>query len=118
MKAVRISVDGDVELVDWETLEDMYHILDVKWVEFYHIQNANDAIVIDDEGAINGSLLNPLATFLATALGSPSLLFGDVMVIGVDGPDEIDVSPAMVDLIESMLKLYTTGALFSDKETQ
>lgn len=51
------------------------------------LQDAID-IYVDDEGLINGSPLNLALTILANRLGCPTVLFGNGLVVSVDGDGE------------------------------
>lgn len=80
--AITDEVIGTEE--DGSTLRGMYRLIECQTVSVVSLKGGFD-MWVDDEGALNGSVLNPLATFVAVLLGAPSQYYlGNALFAGFD----------------------------------
>lgn len=84
IRALLIKVDSDGELVDLDpTPERMRAMMGVERLAFFGLAADLNAFC-DDEGRLNGSAKNCVATYLAWHLGYKGELYGPVLIFGYD----------------------------------
>ena len=85
LRAVRITAETFEHLTidDTNQVYQIQHEIGCRYFEVVNLEDNID-VFIDDEGAINGTPLNLWLTILAHTLGTPAVLFGNALILGIN----------------------------------
>ena len=110
-----ITPEGDIndEVIgtesDGSTLRGMYRLIGCQTVSVVSLDGAAD-MWVDDEGALNGSPINLLATWVAVLLGAPRQYYlGTALFTGHRGSDTTPLTDEQRGVIHAALSKLMDG---------
>jgi hypothetical protein len=109
MLGIFIKETGHIEEFNWDDNHKFHELIGTEWIDFATVVRHRFSCVIDDFGAINGSLFNPVATEVIQTFGRRNtMLYGPVAFIGFDGIGRDADLPLQVTAVCNAFKRSTS----------